>query len=160
MDSIWQDAEGAAVFLLNVPARFECERRLVEARKHGVAIAPKLKTMMADRWQHWYEDSLAEYDDMFWATKLHFSIAQLGFYNYPYLFGYLFSLGIYAQQKQYGSRFNELYTAILRDTGRMTAEELVAHHLQQDISQPEFWQASLSIVTESVTQFEQLTVSK
>lgn len=156
LEILWQDAQSAAVFLLNIPARFEFEKRLVEARKQGVEIAPKLKTMMADSWQLWYEDSLSEYDDMFWATKLHFSISQLGFYNYPYLFGYLFSLGIYAQQEHYGASFNELYTKILRDTGSMTAEALVAQHLQQDISQPEFWQASLKIVEESVAQFEQL----
>ncbi|MEM8615041.1 MAG: M3 family oligoendopeptidase, partial [Cyanobacteria bacterium P01_H01_bin.105] len=142
LEILWQDAQSAAVFLLNIPARFEFEKQLVEARKQGVAIAPKLKTMMADSWQLWYEDSLSEYDDMFWATKLHFSISQLGFYNYPYLFGYLFSLGIYAQQQSYGESFNDLYTQILRDTGTMTAEELVAQHLQQDISQPQFWEAS------------------
>ncbi|ESA34734.1 peptidase m3 [Leptolyngbya sp. Heron Island J] len=156
LEILWQDAQSAAVFLLNIPARFEFEKRLVEARKQGVAIAPKLKTMMADSWQLWYEDSLSEYDDMFWATKLHFSISQLGFYNYPYLFGYLFSLGIYAQQKHYGANFNELYTNILRDTGSMTAEELVTHHLQQDISHPQFWEASLKIVEQSVAQFEAL----
>lgn len=155
LEILWQDAQSAAVFLLNIPARFEFEKRLVEARKQGVAIAPKLKTMMADSWQLWYEDSLSEYDDMFWATKLHFSISQLGFYNYPYLFGYLFSLGIYAQQDRYGAGFNDLYTKILRDTGTMTAEALVTHHLQQDISQPQFWAASLNIVAESVAKFEQ-----
>lgn len=159
LEILWQDAQSAAVFLLNIPARFEFEKRLVEARKQGVAIAPKLRTIMADSWQLWYEDSLSEYDDMFWATKLHFSISQLGFYNYPYLFGYLFSLGIYAQQKHYGANFNELYTQILRDTGSMTAEALVAQHLQQDISQPQFWQASLTIVEKSVAQFEQLVVA-
>ena len=156
LEILWQDAQSAAVFLLNIPARFEFEKRLVETRKQGIAIAPKLKTMMADSWQLWYEDSLSEYDDMFWATKLHFSISQLGFYNYPYLFGYLFSLGIYAQQEQYGVNFNELYTNILRDTGSMTAEELVTHHLQQDISHPQFWEASLKIVEQSVAQFEEL----
>lgn len=159
LEILWQDAESAAVFLLNIPARFEFEKRLVEARKQGVAIAPKLKTMMAESWQMWYEDSLSEYDDMFWATKLHFSISQLSFYNYPYLFGYLFSLGIYAQQERYGAGFNDLYTKILRDTGTMTAEELVAHHLQQDISQPQFWKDSLNIVADSVAQFEQLAAT-
>ena len=156
LEILWQDAQSAAVFLLNIPARFEFEKQLVEARKQGVAIAPKLKTMMTNSWQLWYEDSLSEYDDMFWATKLHFSISQLGFYNYPYLFGYLFSLGIYAQQPSYGQDFNALYTQILRDTGSMTAEELVAHHLQQDISQPQFWEASLKIVEQSVASFERL----
>ena len=160
LEILWQDAESAAVFLLNIPARFEFEKQLVEARKQGVAIAPKLKTMMADSWQLWYEESLSEYDDMFWATKLHFSISQLGFYNYPYLFGYLFSLGIYAQQDRYGNRFNDLYTNLLRNTGNMTAEELVAHHLQQDISQPQFWETSLEIVEESVAKFEQLVASR
>ena len=159
LEILWQNAQSAAVFLLNIPARFEFEKRLVEARKQGVAIAPTLKTMMADSWQLWYEDSLSDYDDMFWATKLHFSISQLGFYNYPYLFGYLFSLGIYAQQDKYGADFNTLYTQILRDTGSMTAEELVGHHLQQDISQAQFWQASLKIVENSVASFEQLVDS-
>ncbi|MEM9164573.1 MAG: peptidase family M3, partial [Cyanobacteria bacterium P01_F01_bin.4] len=78
------------------------------------------------------------------------------FYNCPYLFGYLFSLGIYAQQDNYGIGFNDLYTQILRDTGSMTAEDLVAHHLQQDISQPQFWEASLRIVEKSVAAFEAL----
>ena len=38
----------------------------------------------------------------------------------------------------------------------MTAEELVQHHLQKDLSQPQFWQDSLSIVEQSVERFEQL----
>ena len=156
LEITWQNAQSAASFLVNIPARFEFERKLVEARKQGFVIADALKEMMAESWQIWYEDSLSEYDDMFWASKLHFSISQLGFYNYPYLFGYLFSLGIYAQQATYGDAFNQLYTDILRDTGRMTAEDLVKHHLQQDIRKPEFWLASLNIVDESVRQFEQL----
>ena len=156
LEITWQNAQSAASFLVNIPARFEFERKLVEARKQGFVIADALKDMMGESWQIWYEDSLSEYDDMFWASKLHFSISQIGFYNYPYLFGYLFSLGIYAQQANYGDRFNQLYTDILRDTGRMTAEDLVNHHLSQDIRQPEFWMDSLTIVDESVRHFEQL----
>jgi len=152
----WQNAQSAASLLVNIPARFEFEKRLVEARKTGFVVADALKQMMADSWQVWYEDSLSSYDDMFWASKLHFSISQIGFYNYPYLFGYLFSLGLYAQQETYGDRFNQLYIDLLRDTGRMTAEAVVQKHLQQDICQPEFWQASLAIVDGAVRQFEQL----
>jgi len=159
LEIAWQNADSAAVFLLNIPARFEFEKRLVEARKSGYVIADQLKPMMADSWQHWYEDSLSEYDDLFWASKLHFSIASLGFYNYPYLFGYLFSLGIYAQQDKYGEAFNDLYTNLLRDTGRMTAEDVVMQHLQQDIRKPQFWQDSLMIVETSVSQFEGLVES-
>lgn len=156
LEIAWQDAQSAAVFLLNIPARFEFEKRLVEARKVGAVRPAQLCEMMSDSWQMWYEESLSQYDDLFWASKLHFSISELGFYNYPYLFGYLFSLGIYAQQPVYGSEFNQRYTDLLRDTGTMTAEDLVQHHLQKDLSQPQFWQDSLDIVEKSVTQFEKL----
>jgi oligoendopeptidase F len=154
----WEEGAAAATFLLNIPARFTFEQKLVEARQQGFVIADTLKTMMGDSWQHWYEDSLGSYDQMFWASKLHFSIAGLGFYNYPYLFGYLFSLGIYAQKDRYGSGFNDLYTDLLRDTGTMTAEDVVQRHLQQDIRQPEFWQASLAIVDRAVSRLESLVV--
>ncbi|MGB3310869.1 MAG: M3 family oligoendopeptidase [Nodosilinea sp.] len=154
----WEEGAAATTFLLNIPSRFTFEQKLVEARKQGFVIADTLKTMMRDSWQHWYEDSLTSYDEMFWASKLHFSIAGLGFYNYPYLFGYLFSLGIYAQKDRYGSAFNDLYTTLLRDTGSMTAEEVVQRHLQQDIRQPQFWQASLDIVDRAVSRLESLAL--
>lgn len=156
LEIAWQDAQSAAVFLLNIPARFEFEKRLVEARKVGTVRPAQLCKMMDASWQLWFEESLSEYDDLFWASKLHFSISGLGFYNYPYLFGYLFSLGIYAQQPVYGDQFNQRYTNLLRDTGTLTAEELVQQHLQKDLQQPQFWQDSLTIVEKSVAHFEQL----
>lgn len=154
----WEEGAAAITFLLNIPARFTFEQKLVEARQQGFVIAGTLKTLMRDSWQHWYEDSLSSYDEMFWASKLHFSIAALGFYNYPYLFGYLFSLGIYAQKDHYGAQFNDLYTKLLRDTGTMTAEDVVLRHLQQDIRQPEFWHASLDIVDRAVSRLESLVL--
>lgn len=158
---LWQDAESAAAFLVNIPARYDFEQRLVEARKQGFVSADRLKSMMTDSWQRWYGDSLSEYDPMFWASKLHFSIAQLGFYNYPYLFGYLFSLGIYAQQQAHdrtnpSNPFHHQYREILRDTGSMVAEDLVERYLHQDIRQPQFWEASLAMVEESIVEFETL----
>ena len=156
LEIAWQDAQEAAIMLLNIPARFEFEKRLVEARKIGALRPAQLCTLMNESWEKWFEDSLAQYDDLFWASKLHFSISSLGFYNYPYLFGYLFSLGIYAQQENYGDQFNQRYTDLLRDTGTMTAEEVVQKHLSKDLSQPDFWKNSLSIVERSVANFEDL----
>jgi oligoendopeptidase F len=159
LEIAWQDAQSAAVFLLNIPARFEFEQRFVEARKVGALRPVQLREMMKESWQRWFEESLSEYDDLFWASKLHFSISELGFYNYPYLFGYLFSLGIYAQRPEaVGERegFNALYTRLLRDTGTMTAEDVVRQHLQKELSQPKFWQDSLKIVEASVARFESL----
>ncbi|MEL6814716.1 MAG: M3 family oligoendopeptidase [Cyanobacteria bacterium J06598_3] len=156
LEIAWEDASSAAVFLLNIPARFEFEKRMVEARKVGAVRPEQLRSLMSESWEKWFENSLSGYDDLFWASKLHFSISGLGFYNYPYLFGYLFSLGIYAQQPVYGAHFNERYTELLRDTGTMTAEDLVQQHLQKDLRSPQFWQDSLDIVETSVARFEQL----
>ncbi|OED39801.1 peptidase family M3 [Chromatiales bacterium (ex Bugula neritina AB1)] len=156
LEILWAETSTAAALLLNIPSRYEFEKQLVHARQSGFITAEKLKETMKNSWATWYEDSLSEYDDMFWASKLHFSISGFGFYNYPYLFGYLFSLGIYAQKDEHGENFEALYRDILRDTGSMTAETLVEKHLSQDISHPGFWQASLDIVEKSVEQFESL----
>ena len=93
---------------------------------------------------------------MFWASKAHFSMSQLSFYNYPYLFGYLFSLGIYAKKDEGGAQFKELYLNILRDTGSMTAEELIQKHFNEDISKKDFWNKSLRLVEKSIEAFKSL----
>lgn len=154
----WNDAESAAVMLNNIPARFDFERSLVEARQQGFVPEPQLVKLMGNAWGKWYGDSLAEYDPYFWATKLHFSITGMGFYNYPYLFGYLFSLGVYQQKDELGDKFNDLYTGLLRDTGSMTAEQVVMKHLKRDIEDEAFWHNSLDMVDKAIGQFESLPI--
>ena len=158
LEIIWSEAATAATMMLNIPARFEFEQRLVETRQQSFITADALKEKMRESWKIWYVNSLSEYDEMFWASKLHFSMSGMGFYNYPYLFGYLFSLGIYAQKEKAGDNFEEKYLNILRDTGSMTAEALVQKHLGQDISSTEFWLDSIGIVEKSLQQFEQLAL--
>ncbi|MFQ1792039.1 M3 family oligoendopeptidase [Aeromonas veronii] len=157
---IWAEADGAATFLVNIPARFDFEQALVAERAQGYVSAERLKALTDEAWGRWYEGSLTRYHPMFWAAKAHFSIAGLGFYNYPYLFGYLFSLGVYQQlmsRKAAGEEgIAEAYRALLRDTGRMSAEDLVAKHLGQDIREGAFWQGSLAQVAQAVERFEQL----
>ncbi|MFM4857046.1 M3 family oligoendopeptidase [Aeromonas hydrophila] len=152
----WLDGERAASLLLDVPARFTFERALVAAREEGYVGAGQLRQMMKSAQQQWYGDTLSQYDELFWASKGHFSIAELGFYNYPYLFGYLFSLGLYAQQARAGREFVHAYRELLRDTGRMSAEDLVEKHLGVDIREPAFWQESLDYVEEAVVRLERL----
>ncbi|MCX9112044.1 M3 family oligoendopeptidase [Aeromonas veronii] len=156
----WAEADGAATFLVNIPARFDFELALVAERAQGYVPAERLKALTDEAWGRWYEGSLTRYHPMFWAAKAHFSIAGLGFYNYPYLFGYLFSLGVYQQlmsRKAAGEEgVAEAYHALLRDTGRMSAEDLVAKHLGQDIREAAFWQGSLAQVAQAIERFAQL----
>ena len=155
----WAEADGAATFLVNIPARFDFEQALVAEREQGYVSSARLKALTDEAWGRWYEKSLSRYHPMFWAAKAHFSIAGFGFYNYPYLFGYLFSLGVYQQlisrQAAGEQDVAQAYRALLRDTGRMSAEELVVKHLGQDIREAAFWQGSLALVAAVVDRFEQ-----
>jgi oligoendopeptidase F len=153
---LWQDVVSASALLINIPTRFEFEKSLIETRKTRAQSPKEMKGLMTQAWNTWYEDTMEESDPMFWASKLHFSIAGLGFYNYPYLFGYLFALGIYAQKDQKGDQFYELYTQILKDTGKMSADDLIKKYLNQDIASPDFWHASLDIVDQTLNDYEQL----
>lgn len=136
---VWEEASALVGFVLNIPTRFEFERNFHEARQERPLNPDELRDMMGAAWTKWYGDCLAEPDRMFWANKLHFYISQLSFYNFPYLFGYLFSLGLNARREAFGGEFFPRCVALLRDTGRMTVEELAAKHLEVDLSTPDFW---------------------
>lgn len=153
---LWQEIQSAQSLMINIPSRFEFEKRFVELRMKKNVTVPETKELMVESQKYWYENTLTEYDDMFWASKLHFSISGLSFYNYPYLFGYLFSMGIYAKKESLGAGFHAKYVDLLRDTGRMSAEELVMKHFNEDISKKEFWLRSIRIVEDSVAKYKNL----
>lgn len=156
LDVYWSIAEGAVSLLLNIPTRFEYEKNFYEKRKNGYVTPDELTTLMKDAYTNWYGDSLSQPDPMFWATKLHFSMASVSFYNFPYTFGYLFSLSLYARKDEWGKDFSKKYTAILRDTGLMTAEDLIQKHLGEDITDKKFWMKALDTVAVKLEQFSKL----
>lgn len=153
---VWEEATALTAFLLNIPARFTFERELYEARAERPLLPTELCERMSASWQRWYGDCLAEPDPLFWASKLHFYIADLSFYNFPYLFGYLFSLGVYGRRSAFGDEFFPRYRALLRDTGRMTAEDLAAKHLDVDLTRPDFWRETLATLGPRIDLLERL----
>ena len=147
------EAKDIEALTINIPARYHFERAFYEKRRERQLGPAELSQLMKEAWQTWYGDSLSEYNEMFWASKLHFSISELSFYNFPYLFGYLFSLGVYAQREKLGNDFFASYRNLLRDTGRMTAEEVATKHLQVDLKAEQFWLDSMKIVAQKSQTF-------
>ena len=92
----------------------------------------------------------------FWVSKLHFYISSLPFYNFPYTFGYLLSLGIYAMASDFGDQFAQRYGRFLLATGSCETEEAVKTTLGCDLTQPAFWNRSLDIVERRVERFLEL----
>ncbi|WP_404355578.1 M3 family oligoendopeptidase [Cytobacillus firmus] len=150
----------SVALLMNIHARFLFETRFYEERKQGNVSAERLNDIMAAAQKEAYGDALDEYHPSFWASKLHFFITGVPFYNFPYTFGYLFSLGIYAQALKEGKGYEEKYIALLKDTASMTVEDLAMKHLNADLTKPEFWESAVQLCMDDVEEFLALTGDK
>lgn len=144
-------------FFMNIHARFLFEKRFYEERMQGFVPISRLNELMLEAQKEAYCHALEEYDPTFWASKLHFHITGTPFYNFPYTFGYLFSLGIYAESKEKGDDFEMSYIQLLRDTGRMNVEDLALKHLQVDLTQPVFWEKAIDLCVQDLEQFLEIS---
>ena len=147
----------AAAYLLNIPMRFEFERSFYAEREKGEVPVSRLKELMCKAQRDVYGDALdpGRLDPWFWASKLHFYIAGLSFYNFPYTFGYLFSLGIVARAQQGGADFLSTYTRLLRLTGSHETEEVARLGLDVDLEAPDFWNESLDAIERDLGAFDE-----
>ncbi|RLQ98143.1 M3 family oligoendopeptidase [Falsibacillus albus] len=143
--------------LMNIHARFLFETRFYEERKEGLVSLQRLNELMEEAQKQAYGNSLEQYHPLFWASKLHFFITGVPFYNFPYTFGFLFSLGIYAKALEEGKGYEGKYMALLRDTGSMSVEDLAEKHLNVDLTKREFWENGLKLCVEDVNEFLRLT---
>lgn len=147
----------SAVMMMNIHARYLFEKSFYEERLKGIVSADRLSELMLDAQKEAYENSLETYHPMFWAAKLHFYSTGVPFYNFPYTFGYFFSLGIYARALDSGVDFEEDYIALLRDTASMSTEDLAKKHLDVDLTETDFWQDAINKVHEDIDYFLDLT---
>lgn len=160
LEMLWEELSSALALMVNIPVRYEFEKAFYERRQSGELTAQEFCDLMSETWKEWYGDAMSEADPYFWASKLHFSISDVSFYNYPYLFGFLFSKGIYAQRESKGENFYADYINLLRDTGNMTAEQVVEKHLSMDLTKPDFWLQSVALVREKIDEFERLLTQR
>ena len=145
----------AVAFCMNIHTRFVFEERFHRERAEGELSAERLSALMLDAQKECYCGGLADdgYNPLFWASKLHFYITYVPFYNFPYTFGYLLSLGLYAIAREGAADFPAQYREFLRGTGRMTAEQAVQTAFGYDLRRPEFWQKSMDVIESRVERF-------
>lgn len=149
--------QNAIAMFMNIHARFIFESNFYAARQKGLVATDEITRLMVEAQKEAYINGLGSYHPHFWAAKLHFFIDEVPFYNFPYTFGYLFSLGIYAKASQHTDGFEDQYIALLRDTASMTTEELAKKHLDTDLHQATFWQAGIDMVLKDIATFMELT---
>jgi len=97
----------AATYLMDIPVRFEFEKAMHEERSDGELSVSQLKELMVESQRKVFGYVLLEggEDPYFWASKLHFYITGVTFYNFPYTFGYLLSRGLFALYLKEGEAF-------------------------------------------------------
>ena len=149
--------ENAIAMFLNIHARFLFEKAFYEERSEGIVSEQRINELMVQAQKEAYGDSLSSYHPHFWCSKLHFFIDDVPFYNFPYTFGFLFSLSIYAEYLKSPNGFEDKYIALLRDTGSMKVEELAMKHLGVDMTKPAFWEAGIQLVARDAEEFIRLT---
>lgn len=151
----------APSYLLDITVRFEFERRFHEERAAGEVPVSRLRTLMAETQRQVYGNALEAggEDPYFWASKLHFYLSDLSFYNYPYTFGYLLGHALFARFRREGPAFLPRYEDFLRRTGRATCEDAVREALGCDIAQPDFWAEAIHAIEHPLKELESLLPS-
>ncbi|WP_341779806.1 M3 family oligoendopeptidase [Levilactobacillus sp. HBUAS70063] len=150
--------DNPVAMFLNIRARYLFETRFYQLRQQKLVTPAELNELMLNAQKEAFGHDLSTYSPHLWASKLHFYIDDLSFYNFPYVFGYLFSLGIYAKAQQEGN-FEDAYIALLRDTANMSTEDLARKHLGVDLTKPDFWLAGVKLIKRDVAEFMRLTDS-
>ncbi|MFC4597075.1 M3 family oligoendopeptidase [Cohnella hongkongensis] len=149
----------AVAFCMNIRARFLFETRFYARRASGMLEAAELSELMEGAQKEAFGGALGSWHPHFWASKLHFYLTDVPFYNFPYTFGYLFSTGLAAAAEREGPSFGRRYDDLLRDTAAMTVEELALRHLNVRLDEPHFWESAVARAVADVDAFAALCQS-
>ena len=151
-----QSLQGACQVVIDILSRFDFEQALFARRRERELAAGELNQLMLAAQEGTYGDALAENErhPYMWAVKGHYYSPELSFYNFPYLFGLLFGLGLYAIYRKDPIAFPDRYDALLASTGRASAADLAAW-FGIDLRSREFWRSSLDVIREDIHRFEQ-----
>jgi oligoendopeptidase F len=137
--------------VVDIHSRFLFESRLFEKRAQRDLTVSELKELMLQAQRETYGADLSHYHPYMWAVKGHY-YGPL-FYNYPYTFGLLFGIGLYAQYKRDPEAFKREYDDFLSSTGLADAATL-ARRFGLDVRTVEFWRTSLDHIRGQIQQFE------
>jgi oligoendopeptidase F len=150
--------QNACQVVVDITSRFLFEQSVLERRRQRELSIAEFTALMLDAQRQTYGDGLDDnlLHGYMWAAKPHYYSST--FYNYPYMFGLLFGLGLYARYRSDPEAFKAVYDDLLASTGLGDAADL-AGHFGIDIRSVEFWRSSLDVVRRDIERFEALVSS-
>lgn len=152
-----QDLLGSTQLVVDIDSRFRFESAVFERRRERELSVDELNNLMLESQAATYGDAL-EADarhPLMWAHKGHYYSTGRSFYNFPYTFGYLFGLGLYAQYGANSEGWHGRYDTLLSETGMQDAAPLAAG-FGIDLGSPDFWRGGLRVAEGRVAEYEAL----
>jgi pepF/M3 family oligoendopeptidase len=145
---------GATQVVVDIHSRFLFETELCERRRRTSLSVKELNAAMLDAQEASYGDGLdpRHRHAYMWAVKPHYFTP---FYNWPYTFGLLFGIGLYAQYADDPERFRAGYDDMLSSVGMQDAGALAAR-FGFDINGGTFWSESLAVLVGHIDDYERL----
>lgn len=153
-ESMLQDETQVIVDILS---RFLFEREVFERRPSGDLSAEEFCDIMMRAQKQTYGDGLdaSRLHPYMWAVKSHYYRPDLAYYNFPYAFGLLLGLSLFAAYKQEGPGFADKYRALLSITGKYSAVDVTGtagFHIEDGA----FWRQGMDIIREHIRGFIRL----
>ena len=152
-----QQIGDAAQVVVDILSRYLFETEVIERRKDHALSPRELCEIMLDAQKQTYGDGLDPdcLHPYMWACKSHYYSTEVHFYNFPYAFGMLFGLGVYARYQEKGDAFVPEYDQLLKATGSGSARD-VAASVGIDIADKAFWASSIRTIEAKLDLLEKL----
>jgi pepF/M3 family oligoendopeptidase len=149
------DLQGANQVVVDIHSRFLFETEVFARRQRRTLGVNELNEIMLQAQADAYGDGLDQTTahPHMWVLKGHYYGSH--FYNWPYTYGLLFGLGLFAQYHADPDRFRGGYDDLLSRAGMATAEELGAA-FGIDVTSEEFWTASLDVLRARMAEYSKL----
>lgn len=142
---------------VDILSRYYFETEFFNRRKDHELSVEEIKEVMLEAQKKSYGDGLDNelLNPYMWLNKVHYYYAERNFYNFPYAFGLLFSLGLYSIYEKKGKAFLDDYNNLLKATGKMKIAD-VCKLVSVDVRSKDFWKMSLDKIVASIDEFEKL----
>jgi len=144
--------------ILLMYSRYIFEKELFELKQEKILSASELNELMSCAQRQAFGDTLDKefLNPYIWISKSQFYNSENNFYNFPYIFGDLLSIGLYAMYIEKGDEFINKYNEFLTNTGKGDFQEIIKI-LDIDLNDAIFWGKTYKIIDNMVNEYLILT---
>lgn len=150
------ELNNACQLVLDIYSRFLFEKEVFKRCESEFLTFDNLNEIMKKSQEISYGDCMdSEYFKEAWIYKSHYYDFENNFYNFPYTFGHLFSLGLYKIYLNDSNSFHEKYKMILKNSGKNNLKDICSM-CSIDITKEEFFNDSIEILKGKYIKYKNL----